>query len=80
MDFLEISVLSSGVEKLLFVANFADMVDEQECDTLVSSIQNRLASVLGQDIHNVILVSAKQAIRAVLHEDKEALVKSGLPQ
>jgi len=79
-DFLNTSVLSSGVEKLLFVANFADMVDDEEHDALVCTIRNRLASALSHDIHNLVMISAKRACQAALDGDTDALGKSGLPQ
>lgn len=78
-EFLEDSVLKNGIEKIIFVANFSDLVDEEEKEELSEIIKRRLAKALGCYDFPVYLVSAYQGLEGILNNDKEMIVKSGIP-
>lgn len=61
VDFLQSTILNDGIERLLFVSNFSDLLEEDARDQVVSRAKNRLAEVLGKEDIPVILVSARQA-------------------
>jgi len=78
-EFLVSTVLASGVERILFVANFADMVDDDEKEELLGQTERRLAAVLGNQQYPVILLSARQALQGVLEDDTAVIEVSGFP-
>jgi GTPase SAR1 family protein len=63
-DFLESSILASGIKRLIFVANFADRLEPEDEAEVIQSIKNRLAAALGPGERTVVLVSARQALRS----------------
>jgi GTPase SAR1 family protein len=79
VEFLESAILASGIERLVFLANFADLLDTDEVNELVTTIRNRLASVIGDGGRPVFLVSAQQALQARLNNDERLWAESGFP-
>lgn len=78
-EFIDSSILEAGLDRILFVANFADSVDD-ELDQVIERISKRLAQALGSRTPKVIPFSATNALRARLAEDQAACTSSGLPE
>lgn len=78
-EFLRDSVLSSGIERIVFVANFADLVEADDLPIVELAIHNRLAAALGAGDRIVVLVSARQAMEGRRSSNAQALNESGLP-
>jgi hypothetical protein len=79
MEFLDSSILEAGLDRILFVANFADAVDD-ELDQVIERISRRLAPALGSRMPKVLPFSATNALRASLTGDQAACSSSGLPE
>jgi GTPase Era involved in 16S rRNA processing len=62
MDFLETAVLDRGVERLLFVSNFSDLLDHEEKEHAEERTANKLAAVMGSTDPKVFLLSAGQGV------------------
>jgi hypothetical protein len=78
-EFLESSILAGGIERLVFVANFADLLDSEDERGLLVAIRNRLAAALGDGERPVFLVSARQALLAKRNRDDIQWNESGFP-
>lgn len=78
MDFLQSAILSSGIERLIFVANFADALDPDERSQALDSIRNRLRSALSDTGFGLFLISARHASEAVQKNDAQLMEESGL--
>jgi hypothetical protein len=79
MEFLESSILEAGLDRVLFVANFADTVDD-ELDQVMERISKRLTPVLGSRTPKVIPFTATNALQATIAGDQAACTESGLPE
>jgi GTPase Era involved in 16S rRNA processing len=80
VDFLTSAVLESGIARILFVANFADLVDEEERDSFRLRLSNRIKASLPGHSGEICIVSARQALAAQERGDGEALRESGLAE
>jgi len=78
IDFLESAILATGLERLIFVANFADALDADERDGVLQAINNRLSSVLGKCEFKSVLFSAMNAGESVRTNDATLKATSGL--
>jgi hypothetical protein len=80
VDFLTSAILKSGIKRILFVANFAEMIDAEERDTFRATLSNKVRHVLPGHSGDVCLVSARQALMAVQTGDTEAAEVAGLSE
>jgi GTPase SAR1 family protein len=62
MDFLETAILNQGIERVLFVSNFSDLLDEDEKGNAEEKTGNKLAAALGATDPKVFLLSAGQGL------------------
>jgi GTPase Era involved in 16S rRNA processing len=62
MDFLETAILDRGVERLLFVSNFSDLLDDEEKEKAEEKTGNKLAAVIGATDPKVFLLSAVRGL------------------
>ena len=76
--FLEEEILKSGIDRILFVANFKDQVDPEDLPGLEGAIRNRLTAVLGREVNHLYLVSARQALLGRLANDSVLVRESGI--
>lgn len=77
-EFIEDNLLSSGIEKILFIANFVDRVDEEEKEETIEYIANRLRAALGGTAGQVFGISAWQALKGKIDENSELIKQSGI--
>jgi len=61
IEFLQSTILTNGIERLLFVSNFADLLEVEYKSTAAEKVKNRLASALDRDDLPVVVLSAKEA-------------------
>jgi GTPase Era involved in 16S rRNA processing len=61
IDFLESTILTRGIDRLLFVLNFADQLKTEDRRTAAERAQNRLALALDRDDLPVLVLSAREA-------------------
>ncbi len=60
IDFLETSILSKGIESLLFVSNFADLLDDEDRRSAESRTQNKLGMAIDRDDLPLFVLSARE--------------------
>ncbi|EKQ57239.1 MULTISPECIES: dynamin family protein [unclassified Clostridium] len=77
-EFIEDNLLSNGIDKIVFIANFFDQIDEEEAEDAIEDISNRLRNALGDKDVQLFGLSARQALDAKVNEDNELLEMSGL--
>ncbi|OCS84352.1 dynamin family protein [Caryophanon latum] len=75
--FLTDTLLSQGLDRIVFVANFADAVDEAELPLIVERIKRELQAALPELTIDIIPFSAVEAIDAIAEQDDELLHISG---
>ncbi|GMK40577.1 hypothetical protein PCCS19_36330 [Paenibacillus sp. CCS19] len=79
-QFLTDTLLEEGLERMLFIANFYDQLDEEvDPDAHLDHIRNRLTTVMGGKKQQVLPYSATAALEARLSNDRGALEASGYP-
>jgi GTPase Era involved in 16S rRNA processing len=62
MEFLQMAILDKGVDRLLFVSNFSDLLDDEEIANAEEKTQNKLESVIGASDPKVFLISARKGL------------------
>jgi len=77
-EFIEDNLLSKGIDKIIFIANFLDQVDEEELEDVVGDISVRLKNALGGKDVKLFGISARQALDARINGDEVLLEQSGL--
>ena len=77
-EFIEDNLINNGIEKIIFLANFFDQLDEEESEDVIEDISNRLKNALGGRDVQVLGISARQALDARINEDDLLLKQSGL--
>lgn len=79
-EFIEKRVLPQGIKRILFVANKADNIDEEEVpDNYEELLKGRIKKAFGKQIEaELFLMSSKQALAGALQEDDAMLQQSGL--
>ncbi len=75
-EFLTDTILKDGLDRIVFIANFFDQVDEDEQDGLLRHIELRLKQVLGVP-PRVVPFSAREALRARVEQDAEGEAAAG---
>ncbi|MGL6107304.1 dynamin family protein [Romboutsia sp.] len=80
-EFLENNILKEGINKVLFVANFIDEIDEDEdVEEVIEDISTRLSNILKMGPVQVLPVSAREALEGILDKDEERIENSGITQ
>ena len=79
-EFIEKRVLPQGIKHILFVANKADNIDEEEVpDNYAEFLKKRIDKAFGEQIEvELFLMSSKQALIGALQADNAMLQQSGL--
>ncbi len=80
VEFLTSAVLESGVARILFIANFGDILDEDERESFRLRLSNRIRASLPGHSGEVCIVSAREALTALQDGDTEKLRASGLAE
>lgn len=62
MDFLETAILGQGVDRLLFISNFSDLLDDEEKENAEDRTANKLSAVIDATDPKVFLLSAGQGL------------------
>jgi GTP-binding protein EngB required for normal cell division len=78
VDFLQSCITTSGIERVIFVANFADAIEPEEHQELELFIRNRLRTALGGDGFSLILMSAKQELAFTIDSSTSSESTPGL--
>lgn len=80
-EFLENNILKEGIDKIIFVANFIDQIDEDEdVEEIIEDIENRIRNILGSRHIEIMPVSAKQALSGILNKNQSQIESSGIIQ
>jgi GTPase Era involved in 16S rRNA processing len=79
-EFLKKYLMGQGTEKIIYVANFLDRVNEEEIDEILELIQKRLEQITRQATPMVYPVSALEAFEGKIQQQEEKLAFSGLPE
>ncbi|WP_077624772.1 dynamin family protein [Sediminibacillus massiliensis] len=81
MEFLEDYLLHNGIENILFIANFIDLLDDEDAiDEVLEFANRRLSKVTGRKQHNILPLSALEALEGTLQNDEETYELSGMEQ
>jgi GTPase SAR1 family protein len=76
-DFLTNVLLKHGLDRILFIANYADAVNASE-EEMVQIIRSRLAAVEGLTEFEVLPLSAREALEGKRRQDRELIELSGI--
>jgi len=79
-EFITETLLAQGLNRIIFVANFADEVEEDELDGIIARIENRIMEGTSLSEVEVIPFSALEAINAIEDNDEELYDISGMPK
>lgn len=77
-EFIEDNLLSNGIDKIIFIANFFDQIDEEEEEETIEYISNRLKNSLGGCDVQLFGISARQALDGKVNKDNTLIQQSGL--
>lgn len=77
-EFLTETILSEGIDRIIFVANFMDLLEEEEIEEAMSSIKERLNKIPGLATVEVFPLSAVEALEGKLEQNEDLLEFSGL--
>jgi len=80
LEFLDTKILEAGLERILFVANFADLIDQSELADLQERVARRLAPALRGHEPKVVPFSATLGLRSAKSKDRDMAKASGLTQ
>ncbi|SOC23914.1 dynamin family protein [Ureibacillus xyleni] len=78
-DFISHTLLANGLDRIIFIANFADEVNEEEIDAIVDKMQRQLKQGTNLNTVEVIPFSSLEAIDAIVEDDAELYEISGMP-
>lgn len=79
-EFITETLLVQGLNRIIFIANFADEVDESEIDGIVARIERQIREGTALSEVEVIPFSALEAIDAIVEQDGELFQLSGMPK
>lgn len=79
-EFLTDTILKSGLDRIVFVANFMDQLDEEDWEESISEIRHRVSFALDGIQAPVLPFSAADALEARLTNNAELLHQSGYEQ
>lgn len=78
-EFITNTLLSNGLDKIIYIANFADEVDEDELDTIIEKMRRNIRQGTNVNEVEIIPFSALEAIDAIVDNDEELYEISGMP-
>jgi predicted GTPase len=73
IDFLQNAVLKKGIDRILFVVNYMDSLDEGEREEFLRTLTNRIRRAIPSYSGRVYPVSARSALRAINSGDGRGL-------
>ncbi len=76
--FLAETLLKQGLDRIIFIANFIDRIEEDEIDEVLIEIENRIKSSTGLQQVDVFPLSAYEALTGRLDGDDELVGISGI--
>lgn len=79
-NFISNTLLANGLDRIIFIANFADVVDEAEIDAILDKMQRQIKEGTNLEEVDVIPFSALEAMDAFVEKDEELYEISGLPR
>lgn len=79
-EFITEVLLSQGLNRIIFIANFADEADENELNSIVAKMERQIKQGTSLTDVEVIAFSALEAIDAIEEKDEELYVLSGMPK
>lgn len=79
-NFISNTLLANGLDRIIFIANFADEVDEEEIDAILDKMQRQIKEGTNLEEVEVIPFSALEAIDAIVENDEELYEISGMPK
>jgi len=78
--FISETLLAKGLDRIIFVANFADEIDEVEIEAILDKMQRQIKEGTNLEEVDIIPFSALEAIDAIVENDKELYEISGMPR
>lgn len=78
-DFIANTLLANGLDRIIFIANYADEVDEDEIDAIMDKIRSQIIAGTNLKEVDIIPFSALEAIDAITDQDDELYDISGMP-
>lgn len=78
IEFLRDGLLQQGLDRIVFIVNFIDQVDEDELEQTLQIIEMRLKMALGFEQVTLLPISAIEALQAKRDNDHELLALSGI--
>lgn len=86
-DFIDKHLLPMGVERIIFLANKYDEIDEEEDEDVLGVLRQRLREAFKMDTTNAELkeiilypLSAKMAVEGIVSNNKELIAESGITE
>ncbi|WP_161783046.1 dynamin family protein [Pontibacillus yanchengensis] len=80
VTFLKDTILKYGTDRIIFVANFVDRIeDDEELEDTLDYLKRRLCSITEMVNPIIYTVSSKEALKAKITGDNALLETSGLP-
>ena len=77
-QFITDSLLDEGRDRILFLANFMDELEDDEAGDAIDQIQRRLSAAIGTRHPVVLPLSAKKALEGQANGDEEQIDASGI--
>lgn len=78
--FITETLLAKGLDRIIFVANFADEVLEEEIDAILDKMQRQIIEGTNLEAVDIIPFSALEALDAIVENDEELYEISGMPR
>ncbi|NMA69482.1 MAG: GTP-binding protein [Desulfitobacterium sp.] len=81
-EFIEDHLLKYGIEKVIFIANRFDEIEEEDEEEVLEDIKKRLSTSfkkMGEEGIHLIPFSAYQALQGVINKDESLINASNLP-
>jgi len=78
--FIQEFLISNGLDKIIFTANFMDRIDEDELDDTIDYIERRIQNIVSGESVRLFPISAREALDGKLRGDDELTKYSGVPE
>ncbi|WP_108671380.1 dynamin family protein [Peribacillus acanthi] len=76
--FLSETLLKQGLDRIIFIANFVDRMDEEEIEEVLLEIQKRIESGTGMKEVEIFPLSAFEALEGKMNQDDDLVQLSGI--
>lgn len=76
--FIKERLMKNGMDRVIYAANFIDIIDEDEQEELIEFVERRLEHITGERVNSVFPISAKEALDGRLQNDEELVGYSGI--